>query len=123
MDDAVAEYARWRRSPEAFMLGRFVVPAARLVELGAAAEAHLPAAGAGDPWRVSALLGADTHGDAARVESWNASHAGRAVVDAVELKALSPTEATEALAALPAGLAGLRRGPARREPRRACSRR
>jgi hypothetical protein len=104
MDEAVAEYARWRRSPEAFMLGRFVVPCARLVELGAAAEAHLPVAGSGDPWRVSALLGADPHGDAARVESWNASHAGRAVVDAVEVKASSPAQADESLEALPAGL-------------------
>jgi hypothetical protein len=104
MDEAVAEYARWRRAPEAFMLGRFVAPAARLVELGAAGEAHLPVAGTGDPWRVSALLGADTHGDAARVESWNASRAGRAVVDAVELKAASPAEADESLDALPAGL-------------------
>ncbi len=104
MDEAVAEYARWRRSPEAFMLGRFVVPAARLVELGAAAEAHLPVAGTGDPWRVSALLGADPHGDAARVESWNASHAGRAVVDAVELKAAGAAAADEALSTLPPGL-------------------
>ena len=55
-------------------------------------------------WRVSALLGADPHGDSARVDSWNASHAGRAVVDAVELKAASPAEADEALAALPPGL-------------------
>ena len=104
MDAAVAEYARWRRSPEAFMLGRFVAPAMKLGEMGAAAEAHLPAAGAGDPWRVSALFGADPHGDAARVESWNASHAGRAVVDAVELKAASPAQADASLDALPAGL-------------------
>lgn len=104
MDAAVAEYARSGRSPEAFMLGRFVVPAARLVELGAAAEAHLPAAGSGDAWRVSALVGADPDGDAARVESWNASRAGRAVVDAVELKAASPAQAEAALTALPAAL-------------------
>ena len=57
MDAAVAEYARWRRSPEAFMLGRFVVPAARLVELGRAADVQLPEPGAGEPWRLSALAG------------------------------------------------------------------
>ena len=59
MDDAVAEYARGRRSPEAWMLGRFVVPAARLLEFARAADAHLPDAGAGEPWRLTALLGAD----------------------------------------------------------------
>ena len=104
MDEAVAEYARWRRSPEAFMLGRFVAPAARLVELGRAADVRLPEPGTGEPWRLSGLLGGDTHGDAALVEAFNDSHAGRAVVDAVELKAASPAEADEALAALPPGL-------------------
>ena len=32
MKEAVAEYARHRREPEAWMLGRFVVPAARFAE-------------------------------------------------------------------------------------------
>lgn len=104
MDAAVAEYARWRRAPEAFMLGRFVAPASRLVELGRAAEASLPWPGAGEPWRVSALLGADLHGDTARVASWNVSHSGRAAVDTVELRAASPEEAEAALDALPPGL-------------------
>jgi hypothetical protein len=105
MDAAVAEYARWRRSPEAWMLGRFVVEAARLVELGRASDAVLPAPGAGEPWRVSALVGADVQGDAARVSSWNVSHSGRAAVDSVELKARSPQEAEAALDALPLGVA------------------
>jgi hypothetical protein len=104
MDAAVAEYARWRRSPEAFMLGRLVVPAARLVELGRAADAYWPEAGTAEPWRLSALVGADAHGDAARVVAFNTNHAGRAIVDAVELKAASPAEADAALAALPPGL-------------------
>ena len=105
MDDAVAEYARWRRSPEAWMLGRFVLPASRLAELGRAADGHLPDPGTGEPWRLSALLGGDVHGDSSVVTSFNRSHAGRAVVDAVELKAGSPGDAEAALEALPAGLA------------------
>ena len=105
MEDAVAEYARWRRSPEAWMLGRFVLPAGRLAELARTADAHLPEPGAGEPWRLSALLGADVHGDSALVTAFNAKSAGRAVVDAVELKAGSAREAEIALAALPPGLA------------------
>lgn len=104
MDEAVAEYARQRRSPEAFLLGRFVVPAARLSELARAADAHLPEPGAGEPWRLSALLGADTGGDAALVDAFNRASAGRAVVDAVELKAAFPEDADAALQALPPGL-------------------
>jgi hypothetical protein len=104
MDAAVAEYARWRGAPEAFMLGRFVAPAARLVELGRAADTLLPEPGGGEPWRVSALVGADVHGDGARVSSWNVSHSGRAVVDTVELKAASAAEAEATLDALGPGL-------------------
>ena len=104
MDDAVAEYARWRKSPEAWMLGRFVLPAARLRDLARDADLQLPEPGADEPWRLSALVGADVHGDSSVVTSFNRSHAGRAVVDAVELKAASPQDADAALEALPSGL-------------------
>jgi len=104
MDAAAAEYARWRRSLEAWMLGRFVLPAARLRDLARDADAHLPEPGAGEPWRLSALLGADVHGDSSLVGSFNRSHAGRAVVDAVELKAAGLQDADASLEALPSGL-------------------
>jgi len=116
MDGAVAEYARWRRSPEAWMLGRFVLPAARLAELSRAADAYLPEPGGGEPWPLSALLGADTRGDAALVDSFNRAQAGRAAVDAVELKAGSPEEADEALEALPAWLAAFVEVPLDADP-------
>lgn len=102
MDAAVAEYARWRRSPEAFMLGRFVAPAARLEEL---ARSAWPLATeedpAREPWRLSALVGQDARADAVLIDAFNAARAARAVVDSVELKAASPSEAEAALAALP----------------------
>lgn len=104
MDGAVAEYARWRRSPQGWMLGRFVLPAGRLHDFRVAAEAHLPPPGAAEPWRLSALLGTDLHRDAAFVTSFNVSQAGRALVDTVELKAAAAGEAEAALAALPPGL-------------------
>jgi hypothetical protein len=104
MGEAVAEYGRWRRSPQSWMLGRFVLPAARLHDFARASDAHLPEAGIGDPWRLSVLAGADVHGDSSLVTSFNRSHAGRAVVDAIELKATGPQEAEASLEALPSGL-------------------
>jgi len=104
MEDAVSEYAERRRGPEAWMLGRFVLPASRLGDFSRAADAHLPEPGSAEPWPLSALLGADVHGDSALVASFNASQAGRAVVDSVELKAAGSDEAAAALDALPAGL-------------------
>ena len=68
MDDAVAEYARWRRSPEAWMLGRFVLPAARLAELGRAADAHLPESGGrASPGGSARSSERDVHGDSSLV--------------------------------------------------------
>jgi hypothetical protein len=103
MDEAVAEHARWRRSPPSFMLGRFVLPATRLRDFARAADAHLPEAGGGEPWRLSALVGADVHGDSSLVTSFNRQNAGRAVVDAIELKAAGPQDAEASLDALPPG--------------------
>jgi len=101
MGDAVAEYARWRGSPESWMLGRFVLPAARLGELGQA----LAGIAAGDgPWPLSALVGPDVASDAAQITAFEAIAAGRARVDSVELKASTPAEAEAALAAVPAGM-------------------
>ncbi len=54
MDTAVKQYASFRGEPEAWMLGRFIVPAGRLSELAVCAEKHLVTGG---PWGVSALLG------------------------------------------------------------------
>ena len=104
MPAAVTEYAAHRASPERWMLARFVVPVARLAELAATAGARLPAAATGDPWRLSGLVGADAAADAAAIASFNAAHSGRAVVDAVELKAATPAEVERALSALPRGL-------------------
>jgi hypothetical protein len=105
MEDAAAEYARWRRSPEAWMLGRFVLPAGRLADFARTADGLLPDGGAGEPWRLAALLGPDARGDSARVVSFNDAHAGRAVVDAVEARAATPEEACDVLDAVPPGIA------------------
>ncbi len=90
MEEAVEEYARHRRSPERWILGRFVVPARRLTEMETAAAPYLPTLGAADPWRISALLGTDTEADVAQAVSLGQRLRGQAVVDSVELKAATP---------------------------------
>jgi len=104
LEDAAAEYARWRRSPEAWMLGRFVLPAGRLGDFARAASGLMPAGGTSEPWRLSALLAADARGDAARVASFNDAQAGRATVDAVEARTATAEEAADVLDALPPGV-------------------
>jgi len=81
MRDAVRAYARYRDSAEAWALGRFVVPVARLVEFSAEATELLTV---GTPWRLSVLAGAT---DAEVMERFNRSYVDRAIIDSVEAKA------------------------------------
>ncbi len=86
MSDAVAAYAEDVAGPDAFMLGRFVCPAARLDELAAVAAPAWASLGA--PWRVSALT-PDPAADFPRVRAFNDAHVGRAAVDVAEGRATS----------------------------------
>jgi hypothetical protein len=85
MSRAAAAYAEYLASADAWMLGRFVVPVARLDELVPAAGS---VAGAGPaPWRLSALAGEDAEADARSIHAFNTRHAGRFVVDVAEARA------------------------------------
>lgn len=57
LEPAAAEYARHRAGAGAWMLGRFVVPVARLEELAAALAAR-PTLVGGGPWPLAVLAGA-----------------------------------------------------------------
>jgi len=102
MPAAVANYAAYRVGPDAWALGRFVLPAARLGEFEWAADALLTP---GDRWRLSVLLGPELDADAARVRDVNRRHGARAtaVVDAVELRAADAPAIARAAAAVPEG--------------------
>ncbi len=91
MPQAVENYLRYRSSPAAWMLGRFILPAARLDEFEAAMEGQAPVP-------VSALGGANLESDVERI-----AHA-RMKIDAVEIKAASAEEIDTALACLRPGL-------------------
>lgn len=108
MPAAVASFAEYRAGDEAWALGRFVVPVARLEEFEAAAAPYLAAEGEAaasrggkaaarpTPWRLSAIAGADPEGDADAVLRFNARHAtGQrvdAIVDSVEVRAASAAD-------------------------------
>ena len=87
MPDAVARFAAYRRGAHAWMLGRFVVPVARLGELG---EAMAAVAHDGTPWPVSAIA---RPADAATLAAFNAAHVGRAVIDMVEVPPVTAADA------------------------------
>jgi hypothetical protein len=86
MDDAVANYATYRRGPFAWMLGRFIVPCTRLGEFEQAAAARLPSGTGAIPWRLSMLGSGDLAADAAAIDAFNGVHEGAARIDALEIK-------------------------------------
>jgi hypothetical protein len=84
MSLAVANYATYRRSDYKWMLGRFIVPAARLDEFAASAKDFLSAE---SPWRLSVLATEDIYETVCLVEEFNHAHATHVVCDALEVKA------------------------------------
>lgn len=112
LDQAVRHHAHYRREADAWMLGRFILPAARLAELTAFQE---ELSRPGPPFTISALgRGGDTPADflAGLRDDRNAitAFAGRygpsAVVDAFEVR-IAPAVAQEAAEVLPAVLDAL----------------
>src|SRR5262249_4510722 len=83
------KYAGYRGGPFCWVLGRFVVPIARLPEFEHAANSHLPK-GTKDPWRLTGLAGADLKADLTHLEEFNRQFAGRAVIDTVAMRTDSP---------------------------------
>jgi hypothetical protein len=83
MRAAVAAYARALAGPDAWMLGRLVVPATRLPECG---EARAPLAASVTPWPVSAIVRDGATEDHDAVRAFNAAAPAMAAVDTVESK-------------------------------------
>lgn len=88
MSGAVHAYAEYSSGPDADLLGRFVVPAARLEEFSAVAGASMPRDA--KPWKLSVIAGDDLVNTRTVIEQFNAAHDvrstdSRAVIDTVEL--------------------------------------
>lgn len=115
MERAVREYATYRASADAWMLGRFVVPAARLSEFERAASGLLPRDGG--PWQLSALVGPEHAAGVARIREFNARHEGEAVVDSIETKGATPAEIDAVLACMPSGMSVYMEVPVAQDPR------
>jgi hypothetical protein len=96
LDEAVRNYARYRTEPDSWMLGRFIIPAARLGEL----EAFPELLAEGPPWTISALgRGGATReefltglrADADALSAFRGRYGDRVTIDVVELR-LPPLE-------------------------------
>ena len=105
MTPAVRNYADYRQDTDAWALGRFIVPSSRLDEFEGAAAAHLPQDTAQEPWPVSMLGVLEPGHDAELIFAFNERHAvasaGRAVIDALEIKATDTETITRLVRSAP----------------------
>ena len=109
MAATVRNYASYLATDDAWMLERLIVPVKRLDEFETHAAGQWPTSDDDEPWPLSALTApagdpalAD---DLARIAAFNQEHAdaarGLVVVDAIELKAVTPEAIESALDAMP----------------------
>lgn len=83
LDAAIAEYREARTGRQRWMLGRFIVPASRLEDLGGRLMATMTASE--EPWAVSAILDGDVAGSAVRVRAFDAEMEPAAQVALLEV--------------------------------------
>jgi hypothetical protein len=101
MKTAVRNYSTYRASDEAWMLGRFVVPAHKLTEFSAA-FAEACCGEQTSPWLLSVLSTGDEEEDLRFVQRFSE---GAAFLDAIEFKAVNLAQAEKRLGAVPSGMA------------------
>ena len=122
MASTVRNYARYLQSSENWMMGRLIVPVARLGEFERDAAALLPKSSDAEPWLISALMAAASDGDGfgrdlVMIEEFNIRYESRAVIDVVEIKSQSPDEISNALDQIPDDLFPFFELPIERDPR------
>ncbi len=74
MAETVSNYAAYQRRPDAWALGRLVVPSARLGEFESALADLSDTERLGTRWPLSALVGPDWQGELRRVRKFNECH-------------------------------------------------
>jgi hypothetical protein len=108
MRSTVENYAAYVTSGSSWMLGRLIVPVARLDEFESEAALLLPGSGM-KPWHISVLSTGSHSNDLARIRAFNDRYSPedgepRAIIDAIEGKAATPDDisaAKELAAAMP----------------------
>lgn len=113
MTAATANYQAYREGPDAWALGRFVVPVGRLSEFAEVSARQWPLGETAAPWRVSAILtGGDLATEVEQIADFNTRYGrsggivpdgqrGGAWIDTAELRCATTGEVARAADALP----------------------
>lgn len=101
MPEAVINYATYSTSNYSWMLGRFVVTAARLDEFYENARDFISRDASG-PWRIAVVGGDDVINTIDQIKEFNAANAPAVICDTLEIKADSESVIENAATSLPA---------------------
>lgn len=107
MSAAVDNYLRYRAGSEAWALGRFIVPAARLAEFEEAAGDGSSGRHGRQTWQLSALVGPDVTDDLDQIARFQRRQVGTAqgmTVDTIEAKADAVSAIQETMRRIPGRL-------------------
>ncbi len=119
MSAAIDEYLRYQAGPEAWALGRFIVPASRLAEFEEAAGGGSSERAGRQPWQLSALVGTELAGDLDQIAGFQRRHADSApgmTVDTIEAKADAVSAIEETMRSVPGRLQVYFELPIERDP-------
>lgn len=103
MEDAVMNFALNRSGPYSWMLGRFVVPAARLDEFFDNARTCIsPSDKTG--WRLSVLAGENIYETITQITNFNKKNGPAFICDSLEVRATTVSKIENTSSSLPSGL-------------------
>ncbi|MGE3170958.1 MAG: hypothetical protein AB7N31_18995 [Pyrinomonadaceae bacterium] len=100
MSEAVINYVTYKSSNYSWMLGRFVLPTARLNEFIEAAGDLLPRDGR-DPWHLAVTAGENINETVKTIRDFNRQYGERAVADVLEVKANTVSKIENTVSVLP----------------------
>ncbi|MBC7900118.1 MAG: hypothetical protein H7070_08700 [Saprospiraceae bacterium] len=103
MPEAVINYATYKNSNYGWMLGRFIVPVARLEEFFESAREFI-SRDESRAWRLSVLAGEDINATIRTVNEFNAKNGPGVVCDAIEVKANTVSKIENTVNGLPKGM-------------------
>jgi hypothetical protein len=99
MSEAVLNYATYRNSNYGWMLGRFVVPAARLDEFLDSARDFVSREG--KPWQLAVVAGEDINETLRRIADFNKANAPSVFCDVLEVRANTVSKIENTVKSLP----------------------
>lgn len=103
MHEAVVNYATYRNSNFSWMLGRFVVTAARLDEFFESAEDFI-SRGNGEEWHLAVVAGEDIVETLKQINLFNAVRGAQAICDVLEVRANSVSKIENTVSGLVEGI-------------------